>query len=97
MKSLVLTGIRQIDIRDVPAPGIKKSTDVLIKIKSVGICGSDMHYYSSGRIGSQVVKYPFTPGHEASGIVVETGTAVKGLKPGDRVAIDPAMPCRNCS
>jgi L-iditol 2-dehydrogenase len=96
LKSLVLANIRQIDIRDVRAPEIRRSTDVLIKIKSVGICGSDMHYYSSGRIGSQVVEYPFTPGHEASGIIIETGTAVKSLKKGDRVAIDPAMPCNQC-
>ena len=83
-------------LTEVPAPQIKDSNDVLIRIQRLGICGSDLHYYRSGRIGNQVVKYPFTLGHEASGIVQDTGIAVKSLKPGDRVAIDPAMPCWHC-
>jgi len=96
LRTIALTGIRRMKLTDVPAPGIKESTDVLIKIKSVGICGSDIQYYRSGRIGSRVVEYPFTVGHEASGVVQDIGTAVKSLKPGDRVAIDPAMPCWQC-
>jgi L-iditol 2-dehydrogenase len=62
----------------------------------LGICGSDIHYYTLGRIGSQKVKYPFTVGHEGAGIVVEVGQAVKRVKPGDTIAIEPAMPCREC-
>jgi L-iditol 2-dehydrogenase len=62
----------------------------------LGICGSDIHYYTNGRIGSQVVEYPFAVGHEGAGIVVETGTAVERVKPGDRIAIEPAMPCWEC-
>ncbi|MGE5419474.1 MAG: alcohol dehydrogenase catalytic domain-containing protein, partial [Chloroflexota bacterium] len=62
----------------------------------VGICGSDIHYYTQGAIGSQKVEYPFTVGHEGAGVVIDTGKAVKKVKPGDVIAIDPAMPCHGC-
>jgi L-iditol 2-dehydrogenase len=65
-------------------------------MKSVGICGSDIHYYTEGRIGSQVVEYPFAVGHEGAGIIEKVGSGVTRVKPGDRVAIDPAMPCYVC-
>jgi L-iditol 2-dehydrogenase len=70
--------------------------DVKIKMTVVGICGSDIHYYTRGQIGSQVVEYPFAVGHEGAGVVVETGKAVKRVKPGDKIAIEPAMPCWQC-
>ena len=60
------------------------------------MCGSDIHYYTDGKIGSQVVQYPFTVGHEGSGIVERVGESVTKIKPGDRVAIDPSMPCFEC-
>lgn len=94
---MVLTGIGKIEIVEKPVPEIQKSDEVLIKIKSVGVCGSDIHYYNEGRIGSQIVKFPFTLGHECSGIVEKAGKDVKNLKPGDHVAIDPAMPCFSCA
>lgn len=96
MKAMMLTAIRQMEIKDVPDVHISDPEDVIIKMKVAGICGSDIHYYVWGNIGSQVVKYPFTVGHEGSGVIVETGPAVKNLKPGDKVAIDPAMPCFKC-
>jgi len=96
MKSMVLTDLLKIEIVEKPDPEIKNPDDVLVKMKSVGICGSDIHYYKEGRIGSQVVKYPFTLGHEGAGIVEKTGKAVKNVKPGDRIAIDPSMPCFSC-
>jgi L-iditol 2-dehydrogenase len=81
---------------DLPDPKIKNDHDVLIKMKSLGVCGSDLHYYVSGKIGSQVVEYPFTIGHEGAGEVVEIGPAVTHVKPGDRIAVEPAMPCWEC-
>jgi L-iditol 2-dehydrogenase len=96
MKSMVLTGIRKMEMIEVPTPEIKKEDDVLIKMKAIGVCGSDIHYYVSGKIGSQVVQYPFPVGHEGSGEVVEVGSAVTRVKPGDRIAIEPAMPCWKC-
>ena len=96
MKTMVLTGLNRIEITDKPVPEMKNPDDVLIRMKSVGVCGSDVHYYRTGRIGSQVVTYPFTVGHEGSGIIEKAGKAVTSLKPGDRVAVDPAMPCHEC-
>ena len=71
--------------------------EVLLSMKSVGICGSDVHYWVAGRIGDFVVKAPMVMGHEASGQVVGVGEGVTNLKPGDRVAIEPGVPCRRCS
>ncbi len=84
------------ELRDVPDPVIEKDTDVLLQTAIVGICGSDVHYYTTGRIGSQVVEYPFQVGHEFSAIVAATGSQVTRVKIGDKVAVDPAMPCRYC-
>jgi L-iditol 2-dehydrogenase len=96
MKSMMLTGIRQMEMKDIPEPVLTNSNDVKIKMSVVGVCGSDIHYYTQGKIGSQVVKYPFTVGHEGAGVVVEVGFSVKRVKPGDVIAIEPAMPCREC-
>ncbi len=96
MNSFVLTGINRMELIRVPKPGIGNSKDVLIKMMAVGVCGSDIHYFTEGKIGSQVVKYPFPVGHEGSGIIEEVGEEVTYLKVGDRVAIDPAMPCFEC-
>jgi L-iditol 2-dehydrogenase len=96
MRIMKLTGIREMEMQEADPPKITAATDVLIKVTKVGVCGSDVHYYDTGRIGSQVVEYPFAVGHETAGTVVETGSAVKTLKAGDRVAIDPAMPCHEC-
>ena len=96
MKAFQLTALRQMELREVPDPQIRSPHDVLIRMKAVGVCGSDIHYYLTGRIGSQVVRYPFTVGHEGAGEVVAVGEAVTRLKPGDAVALDPAMPCGAC-
>jgi len=97
VKSVVLTGIRKIELREIPAPELKADTDVLLKIKSVGICGSDIHYYSTGRIGDQVIKFPFTIGHECAAVVEKVGSLVsRRVRPGDRVAIEPAISCGKC-
>ncbi len=96
MKAMMLTGIREMEMRDIPEPVLVNPKDVKIKMTVVGICGSDIHYYTQGNIGSQIVKYPFTVGHEGAGVVVETGSAVKRVKKGDIIAIEPAMPCWEC-
>jgi len=69
---------------------------VRVGIKAVGICGSDLHYYRHGRVGDFVIREPLTPGHEASGRVLEVGSEVTAVKPGDRVALDPARTCGVC-
>jgi len=96
MKAMMLTGIRKMEMKNIPDPVLKNDDDVLIKMSVVGVCGSDIHYYVAGRIGSQVVQYPFPVGHEGAGIVVKTGSSVTRVKPGDRIAIEPAMPCWEC-
>ncbi|KPK84789.1 MAG: hypothetical protein AMS27_09070, partial [Bacteroides sp. SM23_62_1] len=78
------------EMRKVPDPMIVRDTDVLIRMESIGVCGSDVHYYTAGRIGSQVVEYPFPVGHESAGTVIRTGAAVSRVKAGDRIAIEPA-------
>ncbi len=91
----VLHGIGdlRVDERAVPEPG---PGDVLVAIGSVGICGSDVHYLTHGRIGSFVVEAPMVLGHESSGVVEGVGTGVTTLRPGDRVALEPGVPCRGC-
>jgi L-iditol 2-dehydrogenase len=96
MKAMMLTGIRQMELKEVSTPDILNDRDVLIKMKTLGVCGSDIHYYVSGKIGSQVVQYPFTVGHEGAGEVEAVGKGVSMVKPGDRIAIEPAMPCWEC-
>ncbi|MCM8830469.1 MAG: alcohol dehydrogenase catalytic domain-containing protein, partial [Candidatus Omnitrophica bacterium] len=96
MKAVYLTKPCSLELRVIEKPVIKDENDVLIKIKSVGVCGSDIHYYREGRIGSFVVEEPLILGHESSGVVEEVGKNVKHIKEGDRVAIEPGVPCRKC-
>ncbi len=96
MKAMKLTGIRRMEMMKVDTPAILNDRDVLIRMKTLGVCGSDIHYYVSGKIGSQVVEYPFAVGHEGSGQVEAVGKGVTRVKPGDRIAIEPAMPCWEC-
>ena len=96
MKAASLTSIRKFATRKVPEPKITRPTDVLIRIKMVGVCGSDIHYYNTGRIGSQIIQFPFTVGHETAGVVERVGSEVTRVKPGQRIAIDPAVYCGHC-
>jgi len=96
MKAMALSGIRQMRLVDVPEPVVEQDTDVLLKIEAVGVCGSDVHYYVTGRIGSQTVEYPFVVGHECAATVKAIGKGVSRVKVGDRVVVDPAMACYQC-
>jgi len=73
------------------------ANEVQIAVRSVGICGSDVHYWTHGRIGDFVVHDPMVLGHESSGVVVQVGDGVTKLKPGDRVSIEPGVPCGRCT
>lgn len=95
MKAAVMKGLRRIEIEELPVP-VPKENEVLIRIRSVGVCGSDVHYFVEGRIGNFVVQPPFILGHECSGEVVEVGKGVTHLKPGDRVTMEPGIPCGKC-
>lgn len=96
MQGLMLTGIRQMEMREVPEPESPRQGQLLLRIVTVGICGSDLHYYRTGRIGDQIVDFPWMLGHECSAIVEETGPDVEGFVPGDRVAVDPLIWCNQC-
>ncbi len=96
MKAAFLTGIRRVELGEVVSPVLEKGTDVLLRVVSVGLCGSDIHYFREGRIGDQLVEYPFVVGHECAGVVESVGSLVRNLKPGDRVAVDPAVVCGTC-
>ncbi|XP_050822791.1 sorbitol dehydrogenase isoform X2 [Gopherus flavomarginatus] len=82
-------GDLRLENRPVPEPG---PNEVLLRMHSVGICGSDVHYWQHGRTGDFIVKKPMVLGHEASGTVIKVGSSVTHLKPGDRVAIEPGAP-----
>jgi len=96
VKAVQLTGIKRMEIAELPRPRIERDTDVLVRVKVVGVCGSDVHYYVEGRIGSNKVEYPYRVGHECSGIVEEVGKAVNRVKAGDEVAVNPAQSCGRC-
>lgn len=91
-----MTDLHNIEIRDtdIPEPG---QGQVLVKIEYVGICGSDVHFYEAGKIGDFIVEPPFILGHETAGVVEKVGPGVKTLKVGDKVALEPSVPCMACS
>lgn len=95
MKVAVMNGVGKMGFveREIPQPA---DNEVLVKLEYVGICGSDMHYYETGRIGDYVVEPPFVLGHESGGVVVEVGKNVTHLKVGDRVALEPGKTCGHC-
>ncbi len=74
-----------------PGPG-----EVQVRVEAVGICGSDLHYFSEGGIGDTLCRYPMVLGHEPTGVVVKTGPGVTGWAPGDRAALEPAVYCYHC-
>ncbi|MGD9496990.1 MAG: NAD(P)-dependent alcohol dehydrogenase [Armatimonadota bacterium] len=96
MKAAVLHAVHDMRVEQVPRPRISPERDVLVRVRSVGICGSDMHFFERGRIGGIVLRQPTIMGHEAAGEVVEVLDEGCGLRPGDRVAIEPGYTCRRC-
>lgn len=95
MKALVLERVGELSLRDIEIDEVLGPRDVRIAIDTVGICGSDVHYYEYGRIGPFVVEEPMVLGHEASGVVAEVGSEVENLKVGDRVCMEPGIPDPN--
>jgi len=97
VKVVYLTRLNHLEMGSSARPELENPTDVLIQIKSVGVCGSDVHYFQFGHIGSQVVEFPYVVGHECAGVVAAVGAGVSRFRVGDRVVVDPAIPCYQCS
>jgi len=95
MRAARLHGIRDLRLEDLPRP-TPGPGEVLLEVASVGVCGSDVHYYLEGRIGNQVVTGPIIMGHEFSAWVAELGPGIEGLDVGQLVAVDPAISCGEC-
>jgi D-xylulose reductase len=95
MEALVLEKTKDLKLRDIDIQEELGPHDVRIKLHTVGVCGSDVHYYETGRIGPFVVEAPMVLGHEASGTVIEIGDLVKNLAVGDRVCMEPGIPDPN--
>jgi L-iditol 2-dehydrogenase len=95
VRAAVLTRPGQIamETRAEPTPG---PHEVRVRVASVGICGSDVHYYQHGRIGRYVVERPLVLGHECSGVIDQVGPGVAEERIGQRVVIEPGVPCRRC-
>ena len=92
MHALVLERAEQLSLREIAIAERLGPRDVRVAIHTVGICGSDVHYYRHGRIGPFVVREPMVLGHEAAGSVVEAGSEVTNLQVGDRVTMEPGIP-----
>ncbi|RUW37367.1 MULTISPECIES: NAD(P)-dependent alcohol dehydrogenase [unclassified Mesorhizobium] len=92
MQALVLEKKGELSLREIGLPLDMGPDDVRIAIHTVGVCGSDVHYYTHGAIGSYIVRQPMVLGHEASGTIVEIGANVTSLKVGDRVCMEPGVP-----
>ena len=86
----------RLEERPMPQAG---PNDVLVEVRAVGVCGSDVHYYEHGRIGSYIVRQPLILGHESAGVIVAAGADVSQSRIGERVAIEPGIPdgvCEQC-
>jgi D-xylulose reductase len=95
--SFLLESLKKVTLTTLPKPSIQNPHDVIVRIAQTGICMSDIHYWQRGRIGDFILTTPIVLGHESSGTVTSIGVAVKNLRIGDRVAIEPGVPCRHCN
>lgn len=95
MKAAVMYSPREMRIEERPRP-VAKPNELLVKVHHVGICGSDLHFLKDGRLGNWVVESPLILGHESAGEVVGIGSGVSGFAIGDKVALEPGVPCGSC-
>jgi L-iditol 2-dehydrogenase len=96
MRSAPLVAPRRIELIDASSPEGPRRGELLVKMRAVGLCGSDLHWWAEGRLHSTPAAYPQVLGHEPVGEVVVTGPGVHDFKPGDRVAIEPSLSCGQC-
>ena len=94
MRAAYIHGVRDLRVGDKAAPETA-ANEVLLNVSAVGVCGSDLHYYKEGGIGSAIISQPLVPGHQFAGRVIEDRPDL-GLLAGQLVAVDPAKPCGHC-
>ena len=94
-RAAYMTAVQKIEVRDCTTPE-PAPDEVLLELSYVGVCGSDVHFFESGERKGKAFSLPFVLGHEASAVVVSAGNAVKDLRPGDRVVIEPQKTCGVC-
>lgn len=95
MRCSVLRAAGDLEVRERAVPSPARG-EVLVRVSAVGTCGSDVHYYRHGRIGPYVVREPLVLGHEPSGRIVAVGEGVDPARTGQRVSLEPGVPCRRC-
>lgn len=96
MKSVPLVAPKRLEVIEAKMPDGPRAGEVLVRLRAVGLCGSDMHWWADGRIHSGMAKYPQVLGHEPAGEVVEVGSGVTSIRVGDRVSIEPSLTCGHC-
>lgn len=96
MRACVIHGKHNLKLeqREEPVP---IGAQVAIQLGAGGICGSDLHYFHHGRVGSFEVQEPLILGHEVAGTVMAVGPDAHDIAPGTRVAVNPAKPCKRCT
>jgi L-iditol 2-dehydrogenase len=96
MQALQLVAPREMEVRSMPDPPDPGPGEVTVRIRSCGVCGSDMHQYLEAGCAGTPATYPMVLGHEPAGEIVSVGRGVEGLETGDRVAVEPAIACGKC-
>jgi L-iditol 2-dehydrogenase len=96
MRSIQLVSPRRLELRDMAEPPEPGPGELLVRVRAVGVCGSDLHWYTEGRIGAFPATYPLVLGHEPAGEVAAVGPGVSSFQPGDRVAVEPTLSCGHC-
>jgi len=95
MRAIVAHAAKDLRIEEAKAPPLGPH-DILVRVAFGGICGSDLHYYQHGGFGAVRLREPMILGHEVAGVVEAAGTEVQGVKAGNRVAVNPSVPCNHC-
>ena len=96
MRSIQLVAPRTLEEREMPQPPDPGHGEVTVRIRAVGVCGSDLHWYHDGRIGDFPAAYPQVLGHEPAGEVIAIGPGVHDLAIGDGVVLEPSLTCGHC-
>jgi len=95
MDALVIHAPGDLRVEDIPTPAVEAG-QVRVRVRTGGICGSDLHYYQHGGFGTIRIRQPMVLGHEVAGVVEELGADAGGLAVGDRIAVSPSRPCGSC-